>query len=129
MDEGNAWKPGQPMKLSLDELGQLALCLEEVDAFLACAPESRSSEEVEKLAGLFAMEFFTSYYRPLRAEERPRFEQLKTIMLAFAAQLPARAPWRECAGCGASLPVTVSDCLGDQVHKARVPAPEQEPMR
>src|SRR3990167_1573960 len=45
------------------------------------------ARRVALLADTFAMECMTGHYRPLRAEEQPRYDQLRVVMLAFAAQV------------------------------------------
>ena len=60
---------------------------------LADVPESPDGAgqalagEIDKLAQTFAMEYLTGHYRPLREDERPRFDQLHVVMLAFASQV------------------------------------------
>ena len=41
--------------------------------------------KVENLASAFAMEYLTGHYRPLRADEQARYDQLRVVLLAFAA--------------------------------------------
>lgn len=42
---------------------------------------------IDMMARLFAMEYLTGHYRPLRADEERQYDQLVVVMLAFAAQL------------------------------------------
>jgi hypothetical protein len=51
-----------------------------------------SSGLVEKWADTFAMEFMTGHYRPLRDDEKQRYDQLRVVMLAFAAQIQRASP-------------------------------------
>jgi hypothetical protein len=46
---------------------------------------SEEAKTIERLAETFAMEYLTGHYRQLRDDERPSFEQLKVVMLAFAS--------------------------------------------
>ena len=42
-------------------------------------------QTVASLVDAFAMEFMTGHYRPLREDERQRYEQLRVVMLALVA--------------------------------------------
>ena len=88
---------------------------------LARVPEVCSPETAERLAAMFAVEFLTGHYRELHDDEQPKFEQLKVIMLTFAAQLrqSARVPEGEtvlpqfwCADCDC----VVRDVAHSQAH-------------
>lgn len=56
---------------------------------LATAPTDAagSPSAVERLASTFAMEFMTGHYRPLKEDEQKRFDQLRVVLLAFAASV------------------------------------------
>ena len=47
---------------------------------------------LEKMARIFAMEYLTGHYRPLRDDEHQRYDQLTVVMLAFASQIRRREP-------------------------------------
>ena len=49
-------------------------------------PPAADDKRVEKLARLFAEEYLTGHYRPLRDDEQKQFDQLFVVMLTFFAQ-------------------------------------------
>jgi len=63
-----------------------------VRALLTEAPRVEPPPALEKMARIFAMEYLTGHYRPLRDDEHQRYDQLTVVMLAFASQIRRREP-------------------------------------